>query len=250
MIRRPPRSTLFPYTTLFRSGEDRTLAEVESLAGAIEDRHADDVRRQQIARELHTLPGESQHMGERVRERGLAHARHVLDQQVPACQQARETQADLVRLAQNDGLERAEHGPKGRGVGVGCADGVHSSGRNRSSCELRPLAVRSSSAARSRPRLTTALGALRTKLSLASRACTLKRSSRVLARSLPRRSASPPPLMGPAMGTRTVSVPTGAAAEGGARSPASSTRMLARPARRSSQARRRSLQARSRALAP
>src|SRR5256885_9957058 len=24
MIRRPPRSTLFPYTTLFRSGDDRT----------------------------------------------------------------------------------------------------------------------------------------------------------------------------------------------------------------------------------
>src|SRR3989475_9126178 len=28
MIRRPPRSTLFPYTTLFRSGETRTIAEV------------------------------------------------------------------------------------------------------------------------------------------------------------------------------------------------------------------------------
>src|SRR3712207_7793835 len=26
MIRRPPRSTLFPYTTLFRSGPDRALA--------------------------------------------------------------------------------------------------------------------------------------------------------------------------------------------------------------------------------
>src|SRR4051812_49807273 len=25
MIRRPPRSTLFPYTTLFRSGSDKTL---------------------------------------------------------------------------------------------------------------------------------------------------------------------------------------------------------------------------------
>src|ERR1017187_10735041 len=25
MIRRPPRSTLFPYTTLFRSGDDRVL---------------------------------------------------------------------------------------------------------------------------------------------------------------------------------------------------------------------------------
>src|SRR5258705_2596268 len=28
MIRRPPRSTLFPYTTLFRSGRCRTLARV------------------------------------------------------------------------------------------------------------------------------------------------------------------------------------------------------------------------------
>src|SRR5256885_5173419 len=27
MIRRPPRSTLFPYTTLFRSGEDQKLQE-------------------------------------------------------------------------------------------------------------------------------------------------------------------------------------------------------------------------------
>src|SRR5690242_20824949 len=27
MIRRPPRSTLFPYTTLFRSGEDRVVDE-------------------------------------------------------------------------------------------------------------------------------------------------------------------------------------------------------------------------------
>src|SRR5688572_31342824 len=45
MIRRPPRSTLFPYTTLFRSGRageagaaalvDLTLAEVERHAGGI-----------------------------------------------------------------------------------------------------------------------------------------------------------------------------------------------------------------------
>src|SRR5688572_32768922 len=34
MIRRPPRSTLFPYTTLFRSNDVRTMEEVvsESLA--------------------------------------------------------------------------------------------------------------------------------------------------------------------------------------------------------------------------
>src|SRR2546425_7723946 len=35
MIRRPPRSTLFPYTTLFRSGEARTFATLKRL-GEIE----------------------------------------------------------------------------------------------------------------------------------------------------------------------------------------------------------------------
>src|SRR5258708_24732023 len=33
MIRRPPRSTLFPYTTLFRSGRD-VLADVREVFGA------------------------------------------------------------------------------------------------------------------------------------------------------------------------------------------------------------------------
>src|SRR3712207_7690080 len=32
MIRRPPRSTLFPYTTLFRSGGDRVRADRVDLA--------------------------------------------------------------------------------------------------------------------------------------------------------------------------------------------------------------------------
>src|SRR5687768_17826211 len=35
MIRRPPRSTLFPYTTLFRSGDDRDRARRAQL----EDQH-------------------------------------------------------------------------------------------------------------------------------------------------------------------------------------------------------------------
>src|SRR5258708_38744430 len=34
MIRRPPRSTLFPYTTLFRSGYDRRLAELDQWVKA------------------------------------------------------------------------------------------------------------------------------------------------------------------------------------------------------------------------
>src|SRR3712207_8631445 len=31
MIRRPPRSTLFPYTTLFRSGRDKKIAVIEQV---------------------------------------------------------------------------------------------------------------------------------------------------------------------------------------------------------------------------
>src|SRR2546427_10939666 len=37
MIRRPPRSTLFPYTTLFRSHRDRLDAAAEDHVGALVD---------------------------------------------------------------------------------------------------------------------------------------------------------------------------------------------------------------------
>src|SRR3712207_8935997 len=37
MIRRPPRSTLFPYTTLFRSPEQRGGAQVEQVLEAVEN---------------------------------------------------------------------------------------------------------------------------------------------------------------------------------------------------------------------
>src|SRR2546430_16933452 len=46
MIRRPPRSTLFPYTTLFRSGEFEGMGAVEDLtAKAKEWKHYKDVLR-------------------------------------------------------------------------------------------------------------------------------------------------------------------------------------------------------------
>src|SRR5258705_1263921 len=38
MIRRPPRSTLFPYTTLFRSEEDRRGGAVRAVAAAVRPR--------------------------------------------------------------------------------------------------------------------------------------------------------------------------------------------------------------------
>src|SRR5260221_384815 len=43
MIRRPPRSTLFPYTTLFRSVElsaPRTAAEAQSILQALKSKYA------------------------------------------------------------------------------------------------------------------------------------------------------------------------------------------------------------------
>src|SRR5690554_7073279 len=38
MIRRPPRSTLFPYTTLFRSGDNGLSLSVDAFQIAIDDR--------------------------------------------------------------------------------------------------------------------------------------------------------------------------------------------------------------------
>src|SRR2546430_3627437 len=39
MIRRPPRSTLFPYTTLFRSAQDRLVVHFQFQEGG-KDRHS------------------------------------------------------------------------------------------------------------------------------------------------------------------------------------------------------------------
>src|ERR1035437_8705969 len=48
MIRRPPRSTLFPYTTLFRSSLLRGLVEAEDLIAS------DPAKAQQLRSEEHT----------------------------------------------------------------------------------------------------------------------------------------------------------------------------------------------------
>src|SRR3712207_8545384 len=54
MIRRPPRSTLFPYTTLFRSGVEGGVAgQVAVLAGLAQ--HADD-RQAQAEADEHVGP--------------------------------------------------------------------------------------------------------------------------------------------------------------------------------------------------
>src|SRR2546425_9506372 len=64
MIRRPPRSTLFPYTTLFRSlvvpqglerGEPRVQAEVSVQIDHLARRHGDAGRSEEHTSELQSL---------------------------------------------------------------------------------------------------------------------------------------------------------------------------------------------------
>src|SRR2546430_10854221 len=42
MIRRPPRSTLFPYTTLFRSHDQRRVRELRDVAAVVQVHVTDD----------------------------------------------------------------------------------------------------------------------------------------------------------------------------------------------------------------
>jgi hypothetical protein len=73
-------------------------------------RHADDVGGQQVARELNALIRQAERLGERVRERRLADAGHILDEQVPARQQARQTQPQLMFFAEDDPVELRDRG--------------------------------------------------------------------------------------------------------------------------------------------
>ncbi|MNS95467.1 hypothetical protein D3C72_1297290 [compost metagenome] len=81
-------------------GEDRAAMEAELAGLAQEDRYANQIRRQQIARELHPLVLQAQRLRQRMRERGLAHAGYVFEQQVAAGQHAGQGKAHLARLAQ------------------------------------------------------------------------------------------------------------------------------------------------------
>ncbi|MNC85937.1 hypothetical protein D3C83_15620 [compost metagenome] len=92
--------------------EDRAGVELEAAGIPVIDGDPDDVGGEEIAGELDALERESERSRQRVRERGLAHARDVLDQQVAAREQAGERHADLRFLAEDDlpgGIDDAGH---------------------------------------------------------------------------------------------------------------------------------------------
>src|SRR3712207_8285276 len=81
MIRRPPRSTLFPYTTLFRSrGEDAPLRELLQAAGAAD--RAGELRRPQRVAD----PGAgTRHHGPGVVPRSEEHTSELQSRQYLVC---------------------------------------------------------------------------------------------------------------------------------------------------------------------
>src|SRR2546427_3172524 len=80
MIRRPPRSTLFPYTTLFRSWGELDPRELEI-----------------------------QHLRHGVDEQRLGKAGHADDEAVAAHEQREEHLLDHVRLSHDELLRSEEH---------------------------------------------------------------------------------------------------------------------------------------------
>src|SRR5262249_49522139 len=71
----------------------------------IKDRNADDVRRQQVARELNALKTAIQTARDSVRQRSFTHAWNVLDEQMPAGQQGHNRQMHRFRFAANYALD-------------------------------------------------------------------------------------------------------------------------------------------------
>ena len=90
-------------STLAKMGPWRRTNSPRAL---VVDADAEDVARQEVARELHAPQLAADGLGERARERRLADARDVLDEQVAARQERDERELDGVVLA----LERALDG--------------------------------------------------------------------------------------------------------------------------------------------
>ena len=86
-------------------GEDRAGLELELLLDLVEDADAHHVAGQHVRSELDALEGAVERMRQGLRQRGLAHAGHVFDQQMAARQQGDQRQLDGFVLAANHARE-------------------------------------------------------------------------------------------------------------------------------------------------
>lgn len=85
--------------------EHRAGAELEAALFRAVDVRADDVGGQQVGRELHPPEIRVDQPGQRLRQRGLADAGHVVEQHVAARNECGQQMADHLRLAANDPVE-------------------------------------------------------------------------------------------------------------------------------------------------
>ena len=86
-------------------GEDRPRTELEFAGFLVEDRHAGDVRRQQIRGALDALHIHRDRTGQGPRQHGLAGAGHIFQQHMAAAQQRHHGQFDHRALADDDALD-------------------------------------------------------------------------------------------------------------------------------------------------
>jgi len=77
---------------------------------ALVDADPDNVGRQEVAGELDTLELEVEGGGQRMRQRGLADARHIFKQKVATCDEAGESQLHLAWLAQQNAVDLGQGG--------------------------------------------------------------------------------------------------------------------------------------------
>src|SRR5256885_10251522 len=119
MIRRPPRSTLFPYTTLFRSRPGRSQHPLHAVVGESEDRDIGGVSGEAIGVGKELAFGVLAGMSERGHDLGVALAAHgvqhvgMLIQRLEKLPERRSfhhrelLQDDLALLEERDDLARA-----------------------------------------------------------------------------------------------------------------------------------------------
>src|SRR5260221_10417685 len=94
MIRRPPRSTLFPYTTLFRSGFGRIVGRWRS---GRESELADDFLTRELGEGLRRIAGRSEEHTSELQSHSDLVCRLLLEKKKESCNERR-SENDLSKL--------------------------------------------------------------------------------------------------------------------------------------------------------
>jgi hypothetical protein len=90
-------------------GEDRARAELEAILALVEDVDPDHVGRQQVRRALHARELQVEGARDRARERRLAHAREILDEDVPLGRHTHQHQVQEVAAHLDRIRDRQRH---------------------------------------------------------------------------------------------------------------------------------------------